>query len=570
MSAMRNSSLLGKITILAFICFFVLPAQAKYGGGTGEPNDPYLIFDANQMNAIGADSNDWNKHFLLCADIDLSGFTGTSFNIIGTTNPFTGVFDGSGHTISNFTYTSTGTDNIGIFGYVGKWGVNAEIKDLRLINPDVDAGSGYNVGALVGYLVSGTITNCYVKGGSVVGTDIVGGLLGFNNDGKINASYGTDTVTGDDHVGGLVGQNRGTITDSHGMGSVTGDLFVGGIVGQNYLNATITNCFSTGGVSGIRYAGGLVGKNSGTISNCCSSDSVSGDERIGGLVGYNSQGTINNCYATGNISGDSFIGGLIGSNSGTITNCYANGSVSGNRYVGGLVARNYREVIGSFWDTQTSGQTTSDGGTGLTTAEMQTITTFTDAGWDFIGETANGIEDIWFIPKQDYPHLWWEGIQVPMKLTPRTLNCRSYGNWVKAHITLPQGFTVEDVDSNKPAVLHSFGFQSAPLYVSVNDNELVEVEAAFEREQVCSLTGDWPQALTVAGFLTDGNIFLGTSTVRMITPGANDIEDLALYWLNADCIQPDFCDGIDMNRDSMVNFPDYALLLNSQVEFIRE
>jgi len=553
MSATRNSSLLGKITILAFICFFVLPAQAKYGGGTGEPNDPYLIFDANQMNAIGADSNDWNKHFLLCADIDLSGFTGTSFNIIGTTNPFTGVFDGSGHTISNFTYTSTGTDNIGIFGYVGKWGVNAEIKDLRLINPDVDAGSGYNVGALVGYLVSGTITNCYVKGGSVVGTDIVGGLLGFNNDGKINASYGTDTVTGDDHVGGLVGQNRGTITDSHGMGSVTGDLFVGGIVGQNYLNATITNCFSTGGVSGIRYAGGLVGKNSGTISNCCSSDSVSGDERIGGLVGYNSQGTINNCYATGNISGDSFIGGLIGSNSGTITNCYANGSVSGNRYVGGLVARNYREVIGSFWDTQTSGQTTSDGGTGLTTAEMQTITTFTDAGWDFIGETANGIEDIWFIPKQDYPHLWWEGIQVPMKLTPRTLNCRSYGNWVKAHITLPQGFTVEDVDSNKPAVLHSFGFQSAPLYVSVNDNELVEVEAAFEREQVCSLTGDWPQALTVAGFLTDGNIFLGTSTVRMITR-----------------IQPDFCDGIDMNRDSMVNFPDYALLLNSQVEFIRE
>ncbi len=76
--------------------------------------------------------------------------------------------------------------------------------------------------------------------------------------------------------------------------------------------------------------------------------------------------------------------------------------------------------------------------------------------------------------------------------------------------------------------------------------------------------------LTVAGFLTDGNIFLGTSKVRMITPGPKDIGELSLYWLNADCVQPDFCDGIDMNRDSLVNLLDYALLLNSQVEFVSE
>ncbi|MHC4462699.1 MAG: right-handed parallel beta-helix repeat-containing protein [Planctomycetota bacterium] len=161
-------------------------------------------------------------------------------------------------------------------------------------------------------------------------------------------------------------------------------------------------------------------------------------------------------------------------------------------------------------------------------------------------------------------------ILAEVRIVPRTLNCRRKGNWVKAHLTLPEGFTVADVDSDRPAVLHSFGFQSLLLYVFVNDNGLVEIEAAFEREQVCSLTGDWPEALTVVGFLTDGNIFLGTSTVRMITPGAKDIEELALYWLNADCIHPDFCDGVDMNRDSFVNLPDYALLLNSQVEFVSE
>jgi hypothetical protein len=63
----------------------------------------------------------------------------------------------------------------------------------------------------------------------------------------------------------------------------------------------------------------------------------------------------------------------------------------------------------SFWDREASGQTTSDGGTGKTTAEMQTAKTFLDAGWDFVDETANGTEDIWWILEgQDYPRLWWE------------------------------------------------------------------------------------------------------------------------------------------------------------------
>jgi len=288
---------------------------------------------------------------------------------------------------------------------------------------------------------------------------------------------------------------------------------------------------------------------------------------------FNPGGTITNCYSEGDVSGFIRVGGLVGHNRGTITNCYAAGSVSGTYTVGGLVGWNdllWGTVSNSFWDFETSGRTGSAGGTGKTTAEMQTISTFTDAGWDFVGETVNGIEDIWFIPEGDYPHLWWEGMQVPMKLTPGTLNCRSKGNWVKAHLTLPEGFTVADVDSNRPAVLHSFGFQSAPLYVFVNKDKLVDIEAAFERELVCSLAGDWPEALTVAGFLTDGNIFLGTSTVRMIAPGLKEIGELSLYWLNADCVHPDFCDRIDMNRDSMVNLLDYALLLNSQVEFVSE
>jgi hypothetical protein len=82
--------------------------------------------------------------------------------------------------------------------------------------------------------------------------------------------------------------------------------------------------------------------------------------------------------------------------------------------------------------------------------------------------------------------------------------------------------------------------------------------------------GDWPQELTVAGFLADGNIFLGTSTFKIIHPGMKVIEELANCWLQLDCVHTTWCDGIDVNRDSLVNLLDYALLLNSQIEFISE
>ena len=97
-----------------------------------------------------------------------------------------------------------------------------------------------------------------------------------------------------------------------------------------------------------------------------------------------------------------------------ITASYSTGAVVGEEDVGGLVGSNlgtsYKgSITMSYWDTQASGQTTSVGGIGKTTAEMQTARTFLDAGWDFVGETANGIEDTWWILEgQAYPRLWWE------------------------------------------------------------------------------------------------------------------------------------------------------------------
>ncbi|HUT46481.1 MAG TPA: GLUG motif-containing protein [Sedimentisphaerales bacterium] len=390
LSGLRKHS--GKLTmplvVLLAICLFGRAAEAQYDGGTGEPNDPYLIYTAEQMNEIGADANDWDKQFKLMADIDLSAYTETDFNIIGTSfsNSFTGVFDGSGKKIYNFTYTSTGANNIGLFGYVR--GENAVIKDLGLIDPNVDAGAGKYTGSLVGRIQMGTVTGCYAQGGSVSGERYVGGLVGQNEDFIFRP--------------GMISTRM--ISNCYSTGIVSGRIFVGGLVGVN-RDGTITNCYSTGSVSENWGVGGLVGYNSqGTITNCYSTGSVAGRTEVGGLVGWNDRsGTITNCYSIGSATGTRYVGGLVGNNSqGTITNCYSMGGVTGTMDVGGLVGKKSSGwVVTSFWDTQTSGQLTSAGGTGKTTVQMQTISTFTSAGWDFW--------NLWTICEgMNYPVFFWQ------------------------------------------------------------------------------------------------------------------------------------------------------------------
>jgi hypothetical protein len=162
------------------------------------------------------------------------------------------------------------------------------------------------------------------------------------------------------------------------------------------------------------YVAGLVGYNYGTVIRCYSEGVVIADAYVGGLVGWNNSGNLGHSHSAGAVSGRYYVGGLVGCNSepGYVTRCYSTAAVTGGAWsVGGLVGWNMYSnyVFGCFWDTQTSGMTLSMGGTGKTTAEMQTASTFLDAGWDFVGETANGTEDIWWINEgKDYPRLWWE------------------------------------------------------------------------------------------------------------------------------------------------------------------
>ena len=365
---MKNHSILTLAIIALLVC---TAAEAKYSGGTGEPNDPYQIATAEDLNDIGNHEEDWDKHFILVNDVNLAQYTGTQFKIIGTDyyTPFTGVFYGNDNIISNADINKPGSDSLGFFGCVGSGG---QIRNLGVENININ------------------------------GRTFVGGLVGLNNGGTLTSCYTTGSVSGGAYVGGLVGYNwSGTLTSCYATGSVTArtSLNVGGLVGCNY-SGTLTSCYATGSVSGIDEVGGLVGYNWDTLTGCYATGSVSGTgNNVGGLAGLNI-GTLTFCYAAGSVSGTGYVGGLAGQNqSGTLTSCYAAGSVTGTDSVGGLVgANNGVSVSSSFWDTQTSGQMTSAGGEGKTTAEMKTLSTFTSEGWDFV--EIWGIED-----NQTYPFL---------------------------------------------------------------------------------------------------------------------------------------------------------------------
>ncbi len=294
-----------KLLVITILLSFIPIKLWAYSGGTGEPNDPYQIATAEDLIALGNEPNDYDKHFILTADIDLSGYTfdraviapdinDVNFSFQGVN--FSGCFNGQGHVICHLYII--GEDYLGLFGDCTS---RAIVMNLGLEDVEINGNSN---------------SSC------------TGGVIGWNS-GTVTACYSTGVLSGSSYVGGLVGYNKGTIKSS----------------------------YSTGTVMGTYYA-------------------------VGGLVGYQSFGIITNSYSAGSVTGEKQLGGLVGDN-------YNNG-----------------KVLSSFWDVESSGQSISaGGGTGLTSAELQAVTTYTNAGWDLAEETADGTRDFWIVHEGNYPRL---------------------------------------------------------------------------------------------------------------------------------------------------------------------
>jgi hypothetical protein len=136
---------------------------------------------------------------------------------------------------------------------------------------------------------------------------------------------------------------------------------------------------------------------------------------------------------------------------------------------------------------------------------------------------------------------------------------------------LPEAFTVADVDANTPAAIEPAGIESDHMNVFVNDDGLVEIEAAFDRARFCTIvTGDEAMRVRVVGSLTDGRQFYGADTIKITTNDLKYLAGLASYWLETGCDRPDWCGGLDLNQDSAVDFTDYALFDGCCIEVVKD
>lgn len=245
--------------------------------------------------AKATDAETLGKNYRLKADLNLKD---TPFNGIGSAGqPFTGMFDGQGHTISHVTVNAPEGENVGFFNAIK----GATIRDLKLV--DVEITGKTNVGGLVG--------NAQVQLDSSDLSKNVANLIG--------GCSVSGTVTGTKNVGGLVGLNEGK-TDPQTLFSIA---------------SAVDKCAASVTVNGKEMTGGLVGKNGGTITKSSSGGTVKGDTTTGGLVG-DSSGDIYDSHTSCTVAGRSHTGGFVGFSDGAVKNCYSIGGVSGTDYTGGF------------------------------------------------------------------------------------------------------------------------------------------------------------------------------------------------------------------------------------------
>ncbi|BBM89388.1 hypothetical protein COTS27_01087 [Spirochaetota bacterium] len=359
-----------------FTIMMKFPACASFPSGqTGaDEANAYQIDSAPKLDLVSylisnEAINYRNKYYKITVDIDM-GLPGLPFSEMGSK-----ISSGDGSPGKGFIPIG----KIGAEQFSGTFDCDNKIISNLYINR-LGAGEVGLLGSIVG---STTVKNCSLIDVKITGDNNVGGLVGNGGGSSILGSHVTGNVTGiTSNVGGLVGSaNSSTITDSYATATVSGDRRIGGLVGL-LGSSTINNSYATGAVIGTGDdVGGLIGRvfkvsSISSVTNSYATGAVTGSSSVGGLVGSGTNPlTFSDSYATGAVTGSSAVGGLVGSNGGAITRSYAIGAVTGSSAVGGLVGTGAANssVTASYWNTEVSGSpsTSPGGGTGRTTAQMQ-------------------------------------------------------------------------------------------------------------------------------------------------------------------------------------------------------
>lgn len=516
---------------------------------------PYTIL-GSQTDLLGALSTQAGAagRYALATNVDVTGIPFTrplntsqpsSTAPNGADIPFTGTFNGLGHTINGLSITSP-NQYVGLFGTVN----GGTIANLNLTNVNIRSTYGGTGASYVGGLV-GLANNATLFGVSVSGA-------------VANATANTASFTA---TGGLAGTSSGTVTRSVANvavtgGGSTGSSSTGGLIGEN--NSTVSQSFATGAVSangaaGFNDVGGLIGTNGGAVTQSYATGAVTGGNSsatgeagtvgvgsfTGGLIGFGGGGNLDQVYATGQVRGgngptsNSYTGGLVGYGTSPVARAYATGAVTGgassNAFTGSLIGyqtgtvtqsygvgavtagtgasvvtgglfgfSNGTGVTASFWDTTTTGQTaasgntpTLTGATGLTTAQFQDPAAFVQTasaqGWNF--------QTTWAPPSAGfYPELYSTARVIAVTADPQT---RAFGA------------------ANPPLTGTVFGGPGTNAF----DTSTTQPSAASlltTTATQASPAGDYPISPIAGTFVSIGGVtyrVAGTGSTLTVTPG---------------------------------------------------
>ena len=250
-------------------------AAAKGLGYTIESDGSYTVYNADGLMNIAELVNGGKTDINITLDKNID-LTGKDWMPIGTSNSYTGTFDGGGHTITGLTIT-TNDEYAGLFGWLGKAGTvkNVVMEGIQITSNQIYGGS---IGGVVGSSW-GTIENCS-ESGSISGTVYVGGVVGVQIGGSITGCSSSATVKGMVDVGGVAGQTNSsaTLTACYATGNVTLEIAPkkniagGGLVGMNAGSRGLLACYATGNVTstgsstGQVHIGGFLGNNYTTVT----------------------------------------------------------------------------------------------------------------------------------------------------------------------------------------------------------------------------------------------------------------------------------------------------------------
>ena len=263
------------------------PTNPDFAGGDGSQEHPFLITNDDQLNAVRK-YMDKPYYFEVGNNFSISTTKYEDWNPLGrdgsTVTEFIGNFNGAGYTISDFhannEFVYPAGSGVGLFASIGTTGV---VENLNFETP---YSFGNDTVGVVAGLNKGLIQNCHLVDG-----------------GKVEGVGESTAQTIGNRVGGITGENQGTVRNCSSSVEAVGYINIGGLVGINF--GTIEGCYSTGGVNTdytslapsnelnvpVQYVGGLVGSNQrgATIVNCYNntSEDVAGYNGVGGFIGYN-------------------------------------------------------------------------------------------------------------------------------------------------------------------------------------------------------------------------------------------------------------------------------------------